>query len=90
VAEVKDAPLTEQELAEVEDGATYDATCSANAPDGHPDSRLVLRLVAEVRRLRTQLAKHHTAGYIGETYTDSIGAVRAVYKPGCPLGCDER
>lgn len=60
MAEVKDAPLTEQELAEIESRQTNDGTMSSGCIDYacycHADAK---RLVAEVRRLRETLDRVH-------------------------------
>lgn len=86
-----DMPLTEEELARFESLASErPEEWGVWTENCHSLADATERLVAEVRRLRTQLAKHHTAGYVSGILTDTSGTVHNVeYKPGCRLGCDE-
>lgn len=52
----EEKPLTEEELAEVESCATEERDDKTGTPINGADPGMVLRLVAEVRRLRAELA----------------------------------
>jgi hypothetical protein len=56
MAKVKDAPLTEEELAEIERAALDDQRLGIKGDYSFDVTGDALRLVAEVRRLRAELA----------------------------------
>jgi len=83
-------PLTDQELTELEHliGA-LDSEHSYSDMQYAADAALsaVPRLVAEVRRLREHLSKHHTLAKIYEGQVQYIAGFRVGYVAGCPI-CD--